>query len=552
MQWGDMSARYRAAATLAALGIVITATAFTVNSESASAVTAATEAGSTQLSATRAISVKQPVKVTTASAATTTCPKAKTSSSSTQLQSLGNRKIDDSVPLYLDQLSARCGDTITIHAASTYKTTAVIRAYRIGWYGGDGSRLIWSSAPVRIHGTTMATHSQPLIPSPNWPVTIKVAIDTTWTPGLYAIASTVGGRITGVAELVVRSSTPAARAVVIYSGLTNASYSPFGGASLYRGLDGGSLALSVSLRRPLVLNGRGAFTKYDIPTAQVLDRVGINVDPVMDTDVNATSSLLTARTLIVLPGHSEYWTKTMYDGLLAAQSSGTNIVVMGANEIYWQTRVQANKLGEPVSMFVARSLAKDPLASSTPKLATVRWRDAPLLNDPSGWLGESYTVTRAKGSLQILSVPTWLANVPELRKGAILQGVAAGEVDGPQVTASISIPSKLQVIGLGLLKGANGKTASAGMTYYTAPSGSAVFQFGSTNWGCQLMASCPDGITSWSTRQTQWAITKTVLRSLIQRTWGRAHPSVPNAPRSITAMNHTLSAAAYGTFGTGD
>jgi hypothetical protein len=66
------------------------------------------------------------------------------------------------------------------------------------------------------------------------------------------------------------------------------------------------------------------------------------------------------------------------------------------------------------------------------------------------------------------------------------------------------------------------------------------------------MASCPDGITSWSTRQTQWAMTKTVLRSLIQRNWGRAHPSVANAPRSITALHSALSPAAYGTFGKGD
>lgn len=541
--------RHRLAIATAAAGAVLCTGALAIASTPATAVTSAVVGGwGNKASAATASTT------TTSSAPATSitkpCVAGPRGSSSTR--SLGTSKIDDSIPLYLDQQSGVCGDTLVIRAGSQQRVTTVIRAYRVGWYAGAGSRLIWSSSPISLPSTHFPTKSRPTIPSPNWPVAAKVRIDSSWKPGLYVIATTTGGRITGVAEFVVRNATAANRAVVIYSGLTNASYSPFGGASLYRALYSGPLATSVALQRPLILNGRGAFMKYDVPTAQVLDRIGIDLDSVMDTDVDRSPSLLSHRTEIVLPGHSEYWTKAMYDATLAAQRAGTNITVLGANEIYWQTRVQTNTQGQPASMFVARQLALDPLAATKPALATVRWRDTPLVDDPSEHLGESYTVTRAHGSLQILSVPTWLSKVPGLNAGAILANVAAGEVDGPQVSSSMPIPSNTQVIGLGLLRGANGKTATAGMTYYTSPSGSASFQFGTTNWTCQLMASCPDGITSASTRATQWALTTSVVRALLQRGWGASHPSKPNSVHTLSAMHSVLSPAAYGTYGLGD
>ena len=541
-----MRSRLRPASVLAATGLVITGVALTIGGPSAEAVTEAHESTSAQTFITTASvpPIDAPSDCPTSTAPT--APSGPTSMSPGALKA-----IDDSIPLYVDHWSAQCGERITIRLGSAHGANTVVRAYRIGWYAGAGSTLVWSSAPLRVPATRMSTVSKPTIPSPNFKTAIGATIDASWRPGLYAIVTSLGSRITGVAEFVVRSTKPAAPAIVIYSGLTNASYSPFGGASLYRGLDGGSLATTVALQRPLILTGRVSFLKQDVPTAQLLDRAGINADPVIDTDVHAKPALLKSRTLVILPGHSEYWTKQMYDGLLTAQSAGTNIAVLGANEIYWQARIRTNSAGQPTSMFVARNLAKDPMGKTTPELATVRWRDAPLLHDPASSLGESYTVTKAHGSLQILSVPDWLSNVTGLRHGAILKDVAAGEVDGPQVTSSISMPPHLQVIGLGLLKGPGGRVATAGMTYYTAPSGSAVFQFGSTNWACQIMASCPDGVTTAHTRQTQWAMTTTVLRALLQKGWGRTHPSTPNAPKTLTAMHSALSPAAYGSYGTG-
>ena len=481
-------------------------------------------------------------------AATPRCTTARHPLVSTSAASFGARMVDDSIPLYLDRPSGVCGDTIAIHVGSEHPATTVIRAFRIGWYSGTGSRLVWSSNHIRVPVVHFRSITKDSIPSPHWPTAASMHIDSSWEPGLYAITTTVGKRLTGIAEFVVRNTRVNHAAIVIYSGLTNAAYSTFGGASLYRRVAGTDSATSVALQRPLILNGRVSFTEYDIPTAQVLDHIGLAVDPVIDTDVNSNPSLLGSRAEIVVAGHSEYWTKSMYDALLKAQSVGTNVAVLGANEIYWQTRVQMNSLGQPISMFVARKRAADPLATTHPELTTVRWRDAPLTNDPAGHLGESYSVTRAHGSLQIVSLPNWLSGIPGLRPGAVLAGVAAGEVDGPQTSTPMATPSATQIVGFGLLKNAQGRVAYLGMTYYTDPHGSAVFQFGTTKWPCQLMTSCTTDNTSRTTRKIQWGLTSTVLRNFLHRDWAASHPSMPST-KSLSALQAILRPQAVGSFG---
>jgi hypothetical protein len=77
---------------------------------------------------------------------------------------------------------------------------------------------------------------------------------------------------------------------------------------------------------------------------------------------------------VVVPGHSEYWTKAMRDGFDAAQALGTNIAFLGGNTAYWQIRY-ADASRRVLEEY--RSAAADP--SSNPRQKTVRWRDEPVL-----------------------------------------------------------------------------------------------------------------------------------------------------------------------------
>ena len=470
------------------------------------------------------------------------------SGSAPDLKAMDKLSSEESVPVYVDQLSAACGDFITIHVGSLHNVVVIVRALRIGWYNGRGSDLVWSSEPIQVTGAGYHVQQGSTIGPANFPTTVTTQIDSSWQPGLYAIVTDVGNHLAGAAELVVRNDATRRKAIIIYSSFTHSAYSPFGGASLYHGYHGSPRALEVSLSRPLIGGGERSFLAFDVPCAQILDRAGLVVDSVSDIDINNQPSLLTGRAEIVLPGHSEYWTKRMYDALTVAHNQGTNIVDLGANEIYWQARIRQNPSGPGSYVFVARDQSLDPLAATAPALTTVQWRAKPLLRDPSTILGESYTAAHANGSLQTETLPTWLPHVTGLTRGSVLHGVATGEVDGPQLGPGFNTPPNLQIIALGVLHGPAGRQARAAITYFTSANGAAVFQTGSTDWACHLTNACFDSMVSTQTRQLEWAITSAVLHDLYEPQWGRQHPSVGSSDAAIQKMSRALAPAASGSF----
>lgn len=455
-------------------------------------------------------------------------------------------------PLYLDAASAVCGQSIGVHIAAFRPAQVVVRAFRIGWYHGRGARLVWSSRPALV-----STPLPPPVPgrtmtSPGWPAQVTLPIGPAWPPGLYVVATEVGHRLSDAAGLVVRDPgrKPAA---VVYSQLTWNAYTRFGGASLYEGPDGVSRtrAYEASLRRPLVASGVSALLDEDVPTAELLDRSGIAVDPLVDTDVDTWPSLLWQRVSVVVPGHSEYWTRRMYDALTAARNEGANIAELGGNEVYWHARVGYGPDGRADSMAVVRSAELDPAAADDPRAATVQWRALPLDRDPSAVLGQSYTAVRAHGGEQVVSVPTWLQGVRGLQVGAVLPRAAWGEVDGVW-PGLYDYPPNLQAIAVGVLRQDDRIDKPAAITYYSSDSGGGVLDLGSSFWPCMTLGTCPGIASSASVQAQDWAITQAVLVDFQTPSWGRLHPSVATPLVPVDRLEQTLKPAAIGTSSDGD
>lgn len=457
-----------------------------------------------------------------------------------------------SYPVYLDSASAVCGERVGVHIGAAGAALVTVRAFRIGWYHGRGARLVWSSPPVPV--TTRSTASAPgrVMTSPGWAAQVTLPVGPAWVPGLYVVATEVGHRLSGAAGLVVRDprGSPAA---VVYSQLTWNAYTTFGGASLYDGPGGRvtTRAYEVSLQRPLVAGGISSLLFEDVPTAQLLDRSGIAVDPYVDTDIDTWPSLLASRVAVVLPGHSEYWTQRMYDALTAARNDGANVADLGGNEVYWHARVIYGPDGRPSSMAVAREASLDPLSGMDPAATTVQWRDPPLSRDPSAVLGQSYTAVRARGGEQVRSVPSWLGNIRGLSVGAVLPRAAWGEVDG--VWPSLyDYPPNLQVIALGVVREPGSPDKPASITYYSSDAGGGIFNAGSSYWPCMTLGECPGVAASPSVQGQNWAITRRVLVDFEHASWGRGHPSVATASVPVARLRLTLPAGAVGTAGDGD
>lgn len=454
------------------------------------------------------------------------------------------------VPIYVDQPSTTCGTPVTVHLGGAATTGVTVRAYRVGWYGGAGARLVWTSAPVDVPASPGPSRQGDAMPSPAWPTTVRLPVGPSWTPGQYLVESWDASGVSGVTGLVVRDDTARPGGVVVlHSLLTWTAYSRFGSSSLYKGEDGTaeSRALQVAIARPITNTGLERLVLDDVPITQFLEEHGYAARHLVDTDLDAWPSLVQRATLLVLPGHSEYWTARMYDAAVAARNAGVNIADFGANEVYWQARVTRDAAGVPVSMFVARTLSRDPLAASDPAHATVEWRSNPLYRDSAALLGQSYTAVKAHGGLEVWSLPAWLGAGTGLHVGQVLRDVVQNESDGFR-PRSPATPTDLQTVLVGALRDPGHATVTDSTTYYTAASGAAVFAAGTTFWTCDLTGSCAV-LPSVPTLDVVRRLTENVLRAFTHPRWGRSAPSLRAVPPDVPGLLHVLAPGAVGSYG---
>src|SRR5581483_800549 len=61
-----------------------------------------------------------------------------------------------------------------------------------------------------------------------------------------------------------------------------------------------------------------------------IDQLGYDTAYTTDVDVDADPAQLVGHRLVVVPGHSEYWTKAMRDGFEAARGLGVNLAFRAA------------------------------------------------------------------------------------------------------------------------------------------------------------------------------------------------------------------------------
>jgi hypothetical protein len=323
----------------------------------------------------------------------------------------------------------------------------------------------------------------------------------------------------------VRSTGAPAPLVVVSSDLTELAYNPYGGRSLYGDFGGATRvatarAYLATTARPISDQGFAQFLTMDATLAELLDRYDVQADWTTDTELDRQPQQLLRYRGVVLPGHSEYWTGVMYDALRIAVGAGVNLAVMGANEIYWQTRLTRDATGHVVSMAVYRSAATDPVTD--PSLTTVRWRDAPLYRDPAALTGVGSAAVNVSGSSRAAATPAWLFGSPPPRIGSRLYGAIGNEGDGVEARspANVQVLLSATVSPPGLRHPVHVDT-----TYYSAGSGAGVFAAGTTYWLCLALGNCPGQAEPGATRQWLARVSVNVLRAFGHPRWGAARPS---------------------------
>lgn len=442
-------------------------------------------------------------------------------------------KLDVATPrgslLWLDQTSVTCGQSVGIHASSFLPTEApagprTFQAFRIGWYGGSGARLVWKSKPIKLKAQRFPiVKTAERMVETRWKRTTTFTVGKDWTPGFYLIASiSPKGAIESIAPLIVRSPLASSKLVLVHSTLTWAAYNQFGGWSLYLGPGANVISRRlersriVSMDRPMEGSGALHVDRDGITLVQFLEKEGINTDQISDVDLHQWPSVTTHYSGVVFSGHAEYFTRRMFDTITADRNLGINLAFLGANNAYWQTRLANSPTGEFRRVIVYRSTREDPVTSN--REVTVEFQDPHVNTPPNLLTGTLKSGVHVYGNLHAVDIPTWL----KIPAKSSIEGVSGdSEVDATYKSAAQ--PPNVHVLFTGKLDFRDilpsqeeeisklEKLPVEQTVWFATPSGSAVFSASVTTWTCNLLPSCVSHAVKAPTESLLQSITKQVL-----------------------------------------
>ena len=288
----------------------------------------------------------------------------------------------ESIAGFADPYSVLPGETVTFRV-DTVSTNYRVRIYRMGWYGGDGARLV---ATVNPSVTLPQTQPAPLtdaatglVDCGNWAPSATWAVPANAVSGVYYASF---DRLDvpnedNFALFVVRRPGPSA-IVVQTSETTWHAYNRYGGKSLYWGQDG-ARAYKVSYNRPLS-NGEeeSSFLANEFALARFLERNGYDVSYCGNIDTHLRAAAVSNGQVFISSGHDEYWSGEMRQHVEQARDTGTNLMFLTGNEVYWKIRFEPSIApgAAPARTIVCYKETLDNAKTDPSGQWTGTWRDA--------------------------------------------------------------------------------------------------------------------------------------------------------------------------------
>jgi hypothetical protein len=416
---------------------------------------------------------------------------------------------------FTTDISVNAGQTV-FFKISTNAAAYSINIFRIGYYQGNGARLVASvspSAPLPQNQPPCLTDSSTgLTDCGNWAISASWVVPSTATSGVY-FAQLVRSD-TGEASpvlFVVRSDASHSDILAQTSDESWHAYNDYGGNSLYTGEV--NRAYKVSYNRPCnVPNMYAWFFSAEYPMIRWLEANGYDVSYFTGVDSDRNGALITHHKIFMSIGHDEYWSGGQRANVEAARAAGVNLAFFSGNEIFWKTRWESSVDGTN-TLYRTLVCYKETLANAVidpadPPIWTGMWRD-PRFSPPadggrpenalSGTLflvnevrRDSITVPQTDGRMRFWR-NTSIASLASGQVATLPAGVLGYEWDVdedngfrpaglvPLSTTTLSVPTCL--IGYNSIGTC---TATHRLTLYRAASGALVFGAGTVQWSWGL------------------------------------------------------------------
>jgi hypothetical protein len=413
---------------------------------------------------------------------------------------------------YTGQASVLPGEPVTLYASTT-APSFVVRAFRIGYYGGDNARLVWTSPTVSGHQQPAPTIiSTTSTVTTSWEPSITISTDD-WPEGSYLLRMDSETGPQRYAPVTVRSATTAGKTVIKNSTATWQAYNTYGGYNLYDGppnvANYDTRSLAVSLDRPYDVNGAYYFTWHEQKFISLAEQLGMPLAYTTSMDIAADPNLFKGATALFCLGHDEYWSPPERASVTAARDAGMNIAFMGANTMFRRTRLDSTPLGQNRLVICYKtSYMEDPMYGVNNALVTSDWREPPDPDPESSLTGTLYEANPVDASFVVASPDSWVFANTGVSLGTSFPGLVGIEYD--RVNPCYPVNRPIQVLSHSPLT-CGGVNSYADSAYYTTPSGAGVFNSGTMRFVASMTT-----LNEFGENSSTWAFATQVATNLLQ------------------------------------
>ncbi|MCP4710555.1 MAG: hypothetical protein GY869_18180, partial [Planctomycetes bacterium] len=395
-------------------------------------------------------------------------------------------------------------------------------------------------------------------PGCGWPVAHTLNVPAGWPSGIYTveIPTTSANRYI---VFWVREDNPGSTAEILFlsSANTYQAYTNFGGKSTYD-IDSSDLTRTskVSFNRPFRAYGLGDFD-LEQGLAAWIENEGYALEYAANYDLHFNANLLDAYEILVLVGHSEYWSWDMRQRVKTFLNNGGRLINLSGNTMWWQIIFEDGGR----TMVVYKKHEDDPDADNQQKgtenpwdypindpetnILGVHWKSGGYYNfigteelpTPGSETTPAYIHEDGYGGYWVQQADHWVFEGTGLANGALFgrtdnyaTSVLGKENDGTFFNcasdgqtilgplANSGTPANFTILGLSPVS-LDGDHGFSVMGMYTHPGGGAVFSGSTMDWGKALSDSS----------NTQLAqITRNVFDKFIDKTY----PQEPDSPES--------------------
>ncbi len=402
----------------------------------------------------------------------------------------------------------------TIHFKIDVKAPATnysIKIYRLGYYGGNGARLVSDLGNAFVGVAQPA----PLFDAvtgktdcSNWSHTNESWTATGAVSGIY-IARITRNDNNGASHIafIVRNDGGNSALLFKTSDATWQAYNGYGGNSFYVGGAAGPPALNhaskISYNRPFYTRagGGGSGSSEDwlfnaeYPMVRWLERNGYDVSYTTDVDMdrNVVPITTSIHKILLSVGHDEYWSKAERTNFETARNNGVHLAFFSGNEVYWKTRWEDNN--RTLVCYKEGTLGENVCGSKCdpePAIWTGLWRDGCAYPAADGCNPENALTGQIswQGTNEAILVPdtyknlrfwrnTSIATLGTGQTATLADNTLGYEWDWEQYTASY--PS-----GRILLSSTTASGRTHKLSLYKHSSGAWVFGAGTVQWSWGL------------------------------------------------------------------